>query len=510
MPPGLACNTRARRHIISWRWLLLVAWSGFLFFYGLSGPLYRTESLRAIIGQSAFDGHWLTPTLYGEPFLTKPPGAYIAIGLASLPFGHVTEVSARLPSAFAALMTVLFSFAMLRKVLGDDRALLAAFALPISMLWLDKVPSAEIDMLQLAWVSFAILCFHRAVKTREELGRSAWGWWIAALLCVAGGFLTKWTAPAFFYLAAIPFLWIRGHLRWIFSIPHLVACAVAIAICSAWALLVANEVGWTTLSNTIYQEGAQRFAPKARGKPYPWLESLTFPAVVVVANLPWAIPALWTLRPSFVRSLGESERRLVQMLHCWAWPNLIFWSLPAQHNVRYVLPICPAITLLGVLALMRWSKRVRPIAQIPELGYNRHAKAIACVLVAWLTLKIVFVEAIVPSRTANRHARETGEHLSTLVPEGEILYLCRLKDEGVLFYYARPARRFDLFNKPIGFAILLDDEWKSIDRSRCEYVSELFDQQQAPIHLVRFHSVKEAQGWQQQAPTPLKSSPSPP
>ena len=25
--------------------------------------------------------------------------------------------------------------------------------------------------------------------------------------------LTKWTAPAFFYLTAVPFLWLRGRLR---------------------------------------------------------------------------------------------------------------------------------------------------------------------------------------------------------------------------------------------------------------------------------------------------------
>ncbi len=503
----------ARRYII--RWLILVAWCGFLFFYGLSGPLYRTESLRAIIGQSALDGHWLTPTLYGEPFLTKPPGAYAAIGLASIPFGQVTEVSARLPSAFAALLTVLFAFAMLRKILGEQRAFLAALALPISMLWLDKVPSAEIDILQLAWVTLAIFCLHHAVKTREGSGCSGWHWWLAALLCVAGGFLTKWTAPAFFYLAAVPFLWARGHLRWLFCPPHLLACGFAVALCVTWALLVANEVSWSTLSETVYKEGAQRFVPKARGKPYPWLESLTFPAVVLAANLPWAIPALWSLRLNFMGSLAESERRLVQLLHCWAWPNLIFWSLPAQHNVRYVLPICPAITLLGVIVLMRWAGRTGwkpelPSAQVSNLSRRYHLKSVICILIAWIALKIVFVEGILPSRSANRNARETGEQLSTLVPDDEILYLCRLKDEGVLFYYGRPARRFAMSDRPAGYAILLDEEWKSIDPTQCDYVSELHDQQQDRIHLVRFHpATKEARGWQQ-PPTPPKSSASPP
>src|SRR5688572_25533703 len=78
--------------------LLLAAWA-FLFFYGLdSSELYRTEGLRAVVAAEMLrDGHWAVPTLYGEPFLTKPPGAYVAIALCSLPFGEVTEASARLP-----------------------------------------------------------------------------------------------------------------------------------------------------------------------------------------------------------------------------------------------------------------------------------------------------------------------------------------------------------------------------------------------------------------------------
>src|SRR5467141_1016822 len=66
---------------------VLILLSGFLFFYGLNaGELYRTESLRAIIAAEFLrSGNWIVPTLYGEPLLTKPPGMYAAIALASLP-----------------------------------------------------------------------------------------------------------------------------------------------------------------------------------------------------------------------------------------------------------------------------------------------------------------------------------------------------------------------------------------------------------------------------------------
>src|SRR6185437_5633670 len=175
--------------------VLIAAWCGALFFYGLgAGPLYRTESLRAIIGAESLRGHWLYPVLYGEPFLTKPPGHYAAIAVCSLPFGKVTDWSARLPSAIAATAIVFLMWGMLRSVLGERREFLAAMLIPTAVLWLDKAPSAEIDMTLTAWVVAALALFHKALESPRA------SFWIGSLLCVAAGTLTKWTAPAFFYL----------------------------------------------------------------------------------------------------------------------------------------------------------------------------------------------------------------------------------------------------------------------------------------------------------------------
>jgi 4-amino-4-deoxy-L-arabinose transferase-like glycosyltransferase len=427
--------------------------------------------------------------------------------------GRVTEETARIPSAIAATWTVLFAFSTLRRFLDARKAFVASLLLPVSFLWLDKVPSAEIDMLQLAWVTTALFFFLRAYLAKEE-GRdsAARACWVGALLCAAGGFLTKWTAPAFFYLAVGPFLLGRGRWRWLFGRDHLAAAAIAVALCAIWAVTVASQIGWQTLADTVAREAAQRFAPKANGKPYPWLESLTFPAVVLAAHLPWSIPALCALRPAFIRGLDERSRLVVQLLQCWAWPNVLFWSLPAQHNVRYVLPVCPAMSLLGMIVVLQWAERVSTGAR--QLASPR--TSLLCALLAWAVVKVVFVEAVLRDRTGNRDARPTGEAIARLVPPGEILYLCRLKDEGVLFYYGRPARRFDPFAIPQGsavYALLLDAEWAGhLFRGRPEYIAELRDQQQAPIHLVRIHGPSENDpGWPpHHFPIPPSSSPSAP
>src|SRR6516225_2905284 len=142
----------------------------FLFFYGLSaGELYRTENLRAIIAAEFLrSGDWIVPRLYDEPLFTKPPGMYAAIAAVSWPFGGVSEWTARLPSAIAATLTVFLFYWYFARQLGRSAGLIAATILPLSVMWLDKAPSAEIDMLQVMWVSVAILFFLRALEAQDK------------------------------------------------------------------------------------------------------------------------------------------------------------------------------------------------------------------------------------------------------------------------------------------------------------------------------------------------------
>src|SRR5207245_2965624 len=151
---------------------ILLAICVLLFFYGLNaGELYRNESLRAIIAAEFLrSGNWIVPMLYGEPLFTKPPGMYAAIALVSWPLGGVNEWTARLPSALAATCTIFLFYWYFSRQLGRRGGLLAALILPMSFMWLDKVPAAEIDMLQVFWISASILFFLRALEASEDRG----------------------------------------------------------------------------------------------------------------------------------------------------------------------------------------------------------------------------------------------------------------------------------------------------------------------------------------------------
>ncbi len=469
------------------RWLvplLLALVCSFFFFYGLgAGELYRNETLRAIIAREMLrTGNWIVPTLYGEPLFTKPPGMYMAIALCSWPFGEVSEWTARLPSALAATSIVFLMYWFFARQLDRRAGLLAALLVPMSAFWLERSTSAEIDMLLVAWVTASILFFLRALVVA---GCPLNGWWLlAALVCVACGTLTKWTAPAFFYGTALPFLWWRGQLRMLWCRQHLLSAIVAAGLVLSWIGLAVLYTSWDLFYETVSREAWHHLASASNHKGYPWLEAFLHPVKVIAAMLPWSAVGLLALRPSFMGRWDEKGRFLLQALHCWAWPNLLFWSLASDHAPRHSAPLFPALSGLAAMVCVAWARGLLAW-HWPRL---RPARLFAGSLAVWMVVKVLFIEAVVPQRLAQRLTRDKAAQLSSLVPVHQVLYLFKLKDEGIMFYFGRPVVRLaDPATLPAGhlFCILTEEEWEQWNCARAaEVVQRLQDAQGDNIVLV--------------------------
>ncbi|MBA2225038.1 MAG: hypothetical protein WHU94_15155 [Thermogemmata sp.] len=509
----------------------LIAWGGFFTLYGIdTGPLYRTEALRAVVARCCWqEGCWLYPVLYGEPFLTKPPGHYLAIVLCSLPWGEVTEVSARLPSVVAAWSVLAACFLLWHREGFTAWGVGGVLALPLSLLWLDKVPSAEIDMTLTAWVTLALAAWYRAQPRTSEsqaaapnskepvastigktASRPAWhrGYLALSAFCLAAGTLTKWTAPAFFLLTITSFAWGSGQWRlWRCWAPWF-ALVLAAGLCLLWAGAVMQAVGPETFLQTLRQEAAYRLLPQGSRSGRSLLEGLAFPLRVGAALLPLSLPALLMLSPRYHRRLPPSARRLALFLHCWVWPNLLFWTLVPNHNVRYVLPILPAMAGLGVLGgylllrdvVRRQAAQLRQCAKVSGMsgrcvpwGWRANTQWLhrgwLALLLGGVLAKVVFVEIVLPQRAARRNPVPIAAELQTIVPEHETLYIDKLKDDGVLFYYARPVRRWR-GNFPLAegaYVALIAAEWEQWQqRGQGRLLARLHDQQGDPLILVQY------------------------
>ena len=118
------------------------------------------------------------------------------------------------------------------------------------------------------------------------------------------------------------------------------------------------------------------------------------------------------------------------------------------------------------------------------------AQVLAGFLTVWMVLKIVFIEVVIPQRTHLRHTRDKAAILAALVPINHLLYLFKLKDEGIMFYFGRPVLRLagpaalPPSVEPL-FCILTEDEWQHWPGARpAEVVGQLQDAQGAGLVLV--------------------------
>jgi 4-amino-4-deoxy-L-arabinose transferase-like glycosyltransferase len=466
-----------------------------LFCYGIErGELYRNETLRAqLAAEMLRSGQWVVPTLYGEPLLTKPPLQYWLVAAASLPLGQVTETTARLPSVIGALALLVSLFLHLHRPLGSWGAALVALTMPATWLWLEKAPSAELDMMLTAWVGLALIAAWRALTAAEAGVRGpCWAWWTVALLAVALGVLTKWTAWLYFYAALVPFACWRGQGRQLFRPPHLIAVLLGVILVSLWVAGVCRVIGWETACRLILTEAQAKFVASHHGGPPRWLETLLHPAKILAATLPWSLWVLLTLHPRWWRSLDEPCRGVAQALSCWLWPNLVLFTLLPEHGTRHSFPFMPAVGALAGLGwwqvcmgwsdtqVQAWHRRlawgclagwgvlivagtVGGMIKLPpgqwwlilglaglgltlvregwhQLSLPQPWRVVWCLLGLWCLVKVAYVELHIPYRDADRQVRAKAARLARILPAHCTPILCQLKDEGLMFYLGRPLR----------------------------------------------------------------------
>src|SRR5256885_12474380 len=90
-------------------------------------------------------GDWVTPRLYGRPWFEKPPLYYWGAALSFKIFG-VSEASARLPSAFLALLATLALAQLTWRLYGAETARWLLLLLPTTIGMIGFSHAASTDM----------------------------------------------------------------------------------------------------------------------------------------------------------------------------------------------------------------------------------------------------------------------------------------------------------------------------------------------------------------------------
>jgi hypothetical protein len=259
-------------------------------------------------------------------------------------------------------------------------------------------------------------------------------------------------------------------------------------VCVAWITAAAIHAGSEVFYETVVWEGLSRLLPGYNPyRAYPWLESFCHPFKLLLITLPWSAAALVALRPGFVRLWDARGRDLLVALHCWVWPQMLFWSFPTEHTPRHSFPLFPGLAGLAVMVWLAWHDGRRPW-RWPRL---QPARVLAGFLALWLAVKAVHVEVLIPRRSEARQARNKAAVLAALVPGHCVLHLFLLKDEGIMFYYGRRVVRLHApaelpaSGEPV-YCVLQQQEWRRWNSPRrAELVQRLNDEQGDAIYLVR-------------------------
>jgi len=177
-------------------WLLLIGFSSFLYFFGLShfGLVGADEPRYAEVAREMLARRdWITPVLGNQPWLEKPPLYYWQAIVAYDIFG-VSDWASRLPAAVDATLMVVAVFLFLgrfRPGFQLDGALMTASAAGV----IGFAHAASTDMPLAAFFSIALLAWYAWYQTGSKLCLSGC-YFALALATLAKGPVAAFLAAA--------------------------------------------------------------------------------------------------------------------------------------------------------------------------------------------------------------------------------------------------------------------------------------------------------------------------
>jgi 4-amino-4-deoxy-L-arabinose transferase-like glycosyltransferase len=332
-----------------------------LFFWNLGGLPLRDwdEGLVAQVAREMSQtGNWLFPTLWGEPYLNKPPLVHGLVAIAYT-LGGVQEWTARLPGALLTAVSVPLLYGVAREVFHQrSPAVLTAL---VYLTTLPVVRNGRLAMLDGALVCFLLLMVWGVLRSRRDRRAALVAGIAFGLVCLTKGVMVGGL------LGAIAI----GFLAW--DTPRLLRSAYL------WLGLLLGSLpvmGWygaqwfhygqMFLGNNLVDQSWQRIWTDVEhngGAPWFYLLELLKSNVPWLLFLPLGCQLAWQNR-----SLSWAKLAIV-----WGGLYLIAISLMATKLPWYSLPLYPALALLEGMALAELWQRGKHIGvkQFPEPTYNR-------------------------------------------------------------------------------------------------------------------------------------------
>ncbi len=319
-------------------------------------------------------GNWVLPSDYADEVAYKPPFMHWFMAIFSLPAGHVTETTARLPSALGLIGITLLFFALLYKRTNSFRAMLAALMLLTSFEMHRSGIEARVDM-TLAFFMIAALI---SLFKWEEKGLK--GFPLLIPIFLGGAALVK--GPVGILLPCAVFgiylLILQRYSLWKVIYKNVLVALPALAILLVWYLL-AYQQGGEHFLKLVYAENFGRFLGQDSSKlgisyelghkgPF-WY----YIPAIMLGFIPWSLlPIFCVFTDSFKNSIRHIKPqknsiwyRLANMekLTLFSLVSVViiltFYAIPSSKRSVYIMPAYPFAAYLLTL-LYEWAVDKKP------------------------------------------------------------------------------------------------------------------------------------------------------
>lgn len=334
---------------------------------GLTPFNTKGEPREAIVAMSMLQsGNWILPVSFGADIPYKPPFLAWCIAVFSLPAGHVSEFTSRLPSALAAVCIAMSTFCFVRRRLGGIvNGLLSAVVLVTCVEVWRAAMACRVDMVLTAFIFGALLSLYRY---RESGYRSIpWVAWV----CMSCAALTKGPVGVLLpCLVAGVYGLMRGD-RFFPLFGRLCLLALLSFVIPAlwyWAAYKQGGDGFLALAmeeNIGRVSGTMSYSSHEKGL---WYNFVT----VALGMLPYTLLGVMALFVVKWRGLAVKGR----CKEIWQWIKegdsakvysvvstlviFIFYCIPKSKRSVYLLPIYPFLAYFTVL-LIEWLISRKPV-----------------------------------------------------------------------------------------------------------------------------------------------------
>ncbi len=275
--------------------------------------------------------NWLFPTLWGEPYLNKPPLVHLFVACFYW-LGGVNEWTARLPSAILTACSVPLLYGVGREIFSARTP--ALFSALIYLTLLPVARHGRLAMLDGAVLCFGILTFLCVLRARRDLR-----WSLGAGIGLAAIALTKGIMGLLLGSIALLFLfWDTPRL--ITSFYMWVGVLVGIMPAIAWYFAQYLHAPQNFVNTSILSQSLERIYTSVDGhQGPPWYYLLE----ILKYSWPWLLFSLWGIK------LAVENRN-------WSWAKFtLVWSgvylgavsIMTTKLPWYILPVYPALALAG-------------------------------------------------------------------------------------------------------------------------------------------------------------------